>query len=168
MKIKSVINNFDSTFVASEDAAVQTRGIFKVWPKDVKKLLKPAPPGHLRQSLNHRKASVQMAGLGWIAGSTSVLLPGDPALKVPHMGWNTATPTGTSKTFDVWGKPQDAYFVHSFAYRPTNDADVAAWCTYGKDRFAAAVCKDNMLGLQFHPEKSQRAGLMLLESWLKS
>lgn len=110
----------------------------------------------------------ETAGLGWIAGSTSVLLPGDPQLKVPHMGWNTATPTGTSKTFDVWGEPQDAYFVHSFAYRPTNDADVAAWCTYGKDRFAAAVCKDNMLGLQFHPEKSQRAGLMLLESWLKS
>jgi imidazole glycerol-phosphate synthase subunit HisH len=106
-------------------------------------------------------------GLGWIAGTTSVLVPGDATLKVPHMGWNTATPTGTSGVFDVWSGPQDAYFVHSFAYRAAHDADVAAWCTYGDERFAAAVCKDNMLGLQFHPEKSQRAGLMLLESWLR-
>jgi imidazole glycerol-phosphate synthase subunit HisH len=107
-------------------------------------------------------------GLGWIAGKTSVVLPGDPSLKVPHMGWNTAEPTGISAAFDVWNGPQDAYFVHSFAYRAADDADVAAWCTYGSDRFAAAVSKDNMLGLQFHPEKSQRAGVMLLESWLKS
>jgi imidazole glycerol-phosphate synthase subunit HisH len=106
-------------------------------------------------------------GLGWIAGVTSAVVPGDATLKVPHMGWNTAMPTGTSAAFDDWGGPQDAYFVHSFAYRPSHEADVAAWCSYGEDRFAAAVRKDNMLGLQFHPEKSQRAGLMLLESWLK-
>jgi imidazole glycerol-phosphate synthase subunit HisH len=106
-------------------------------------------------------------GLGWIAGSTSVLLPGDPTLKVPHMGWNSAVPTGQSPVFDVWNGSQDVYFVHSFAYRVTDETHVAAWCTYGEDRFAAAVCKDNMLGLQFHPEKSQRGGLMLLESWLK-
>jgi imidazole glycerol-phosphate synthase subunit HisH len=110
----------------------------------------------------------ETAGLGWIAGKTSVLLPGDDSLKVPHMGWNTASPTGASGAFGVWQGAQDAYFVHSFAYRPSHDYEVAAWCTYGTDRFAAAVCKDNMLGLQFHPEKSQRAGLMLLESWLTS
>ena len=109
----------------------------------------------------------ETAGLGWIAGTTNVLVAGDANLKVPHMGWNTASPTGISPTFNVWGEPQDVYFVHSFAYRPTYDSEVAAWCTYGDDRFAAAVCKDNMLGLQFHPEKSQQAGLMLLESWLK-
>jgi imidazole glycerol-phosphate synthase subunit HisH len=106
-------------------------------------------------------------GLGWIAGETNALVPGDPVLKVPHMGWNEAIPTGTSPAFDVWNGPQDTYFVHSFAYRPTYESDIAAWCDYGSDRFAAAVSKDNMLGLQFHPEKSQRAGLMLLESWLK-
>jgi imidazole glycerol-phosphate synthase subunit HisH len=108
------------------------------------------------------------AGLGWIGGQTSALVPDDANLKVPHMGWNEAEPTGQSQVFDVWNGPQDVYFVHSFGFRPSRDSDVAAWCTYGADRFAAAVCKDNMLGLQFHPEKSQRAGLMLLESWLKS
>jgi imidazole glycerol-phosphate synthase subunit HisH len=108
-----------------------------------------------------------VSGLGWISGQTSALAPKDEGLKVPHMGWNTAQPTGQSACFDVWGQPQDVYFVHSFAFRPNNSGDVAAWCTYGQDRFAAAIAKDNMLGLQFHPEKSQRAGLMLLESWLK-
>ena len=106
-------------------------------------------------------------GLGWIPGETNALAPADPSLKVPHMGWNTAIPTGKSPVFDIWTTPQDVYFVHSFAYRPSNESEVAAWCTYGQDRFAAAVCKDNMLGLQFHPEKSQQAGLMLLENWLK-
>jgi imidazole glycerol-phosphate synthase subunit HisH len=107
-------------------------------------------------------------GLGWIAGQTTALVPAEAELKVPHMGWNTATPTGASGVFDVWDGPQDVYFVHSFAYRPSYENHVAAWCDYGGEHFAAAVCKDNMLGLQFHPEKSQLAGLMLLESWLKS
>lgn len=106
-------------------------------------------------------------GLGWISGETNVLKPGDAGLKVPHMGWNRAVPTGQSDIFKPWGGPQDVYFVHSFAFRPKHDSEVAAWCTYGEERFAAAVCKDNMMGVQFHPEKSQGAGLLLLESWLK-
>jgi imidazole glycerol-phosphate synthase subunit HisH len=106
-------------------------------------------------------------GLGWIGGETSAIVTGDPALKVPHMGWNGAQPTGKSPVFDVWGGTQDVYFVHSFAFRARDAADVAAWCDYGADRFAAAIAKDNVLGVQFHPEKSQRAGLMLLESWLR-
>jgi imidazole glycerol-phosphate synthase subunit HisH len=106
-------------------------------------------------------------GLGWIGGQTTALAPGEPALKVPHMGWNTALPTGASTVFGAWDQAQDVYFVHSFAYRVIDEAHVAAWCVYGAERFAAAVSKDNMLGLQFHPEKSQAAGLMLLENWLK-
>lgn len=107
------------------------------------------------------------SGLGWIGGQTSALAPKDIALKVPHMGWNSAEPTGLHAAFDVWQGTQDVYFVHTFAFRPANESEVAAWCVYGEDRFAAAISKDNMLGVQFHPEKSQAAGLMLLESWLK-
>jgi imidazole glycerol-phosphate synthase subunit HisH len=106
-------------------------------------------------------------GLGWIEGTTNALAPRNPELKVPHMGWNSAMPTGTNMVFNLWDGPQDVYFVHSFAYRCKHLADVAAWCEYGTETFPAAVSKDNMLGFQFHPEKSQRAGLMLLESWLK-
>ncbi|MFM1976260.1 MAG: hypothetical protein RL145_1106 [Pseudomonadota bacterium] len=106
-------------------------------------------------------------GLGWIGGQTSAIQPGASDLKVPHMGWNTAEPTGSAVLEKAWGGAQDVYFVHSFAFRAADDGEVAAWCTYGADRFAAAVQKDNILGVQFHPEKSQRAGLALLEEWLK-
>jgi imidazole glycerol-phosphate synthase subunit HisH len=105
-------------------------------------------------------------GLGWIKGQTSALQPGDPALKVPHMGWNGAEPARDNLLSHAWGGPQDVYFVHSFAFRAHDPADVAAWCTYGEDRFAAAVARDNILGVQFHPEKSQAMGLALLTAWL--
>lgn len=107
-------------------------------------------------------------GLGWIGGETNSLQPGDPALKVPHMGWNEAVPGGHAAFARAWnGAAQDVYFVHSFAFRAADPADVAAWTCYGTDRFAAAVARDNILGVQFHPEKSQAAGLGLLEAWLE-
>lgn len=107
-------------------------------------------------------------GLGWIPGETNRLQPGDPVLKVPHMGWNEAEPCGHPAFAAAWnGAAQDVYFVHSFAFRATDPAHVAAWTTYGADRFAAAVARDNLLGVQFHPEKSQGAGLALLASWLR-
>jgi glutamine amidotransferase len=106
-------------------------------------------------------------GLGWIKGVTSILTPGDLHLKIPHMGWNTAEPSPGGSFMASWAGPQDVYFVHSYAFRAENPDDVAAWCTYGEDRFAAALKKDNLFGVQFHPEKSQKAGLVLLEEWLK-
>ena len=106
-------------------------------------------------------------GFDWIPGEVVKITPANPALKVPHMGWNTAEPTNNVVFDTAWGGAQDVYFVHSFAFRAACDADVAAWCIYGADRFAAAVQKDNIMGVQFHPEKSQRAGLALLEEWLK-
>ncbi len=109
-----------------------------------------------------------VAGLGWIQGETNRLQPGDATLKVPHMGWNEAEPCGHPVFAAAWdGAAQDVYFVHSFAFRTADPADVAAWTTYGADRFAAAVARDNVLGVQFHPEKSQGAGLALLASWLR-
>jgi imidazole glycerol-phosphate synthase subunit HisH len=111
-------------------------------------------------------------GLGWIPGETNRLEPGNPHLKVPHMGWNEASPA-TQPVHRVlqaaWGgREQDVYFVHSFAFRAKDPAHVAATASYGADSFAAAVARDNILGVQFHPEKSQSAGLSLLEAWLKA
>jgi imidazole glycerol-phosphate synthase subunit HisH len=115
------------------------------------------------------------AGLGWISGITSRLEPGDraqgeQALKVPHMGWNEAVPREDDALFQrAWGgRANDVYFVHSFALRAADVADVAAWCSYGGEMFAAAVSRDNLTGVQFHPEKSQRAGLALLEAWVNA
>ena len=111
-------------------------------------------------------------GLGWIHGEVTPLEPHDTSLKIPQMGWNEVIPkslNGSKSVFqNAWGdKSEDVYFVHSYAFRTQNDGDIAATCTYGDDTFAAAVQKDNIMGFQFHPEKSQKAGLKLLESWLK-
>lgn len=102
------------------------------------------------------------AGLGWLPGVVKRLTPSDPALKIPHMGWNrveavngAAVPSG------------DAYFVHSYAFRPHDPADVQAVSDHG-GRFAAIVRRGHITGVQFHPEKSQAFGLAFLSNWLNS
>jgi glutamine amidotransferase len=96
-------------------------------------------------------------GLGWCRGTVRAIEPG-PGLKVPHMGWNDVRPT----TPHALIAPGEAYFLHSFAYE---GADVLAETDHGGPR-AAALGRDNMVGVQFHPEKSQRYGLALLERFL--
>lgn len=110
-------------------------------------------------------------GLGWIAGDVRKLEPEDRSLKIPHMGWNGLfvddTPhtvlRGITKKHD--GNLPDFYFVHSFVFDCKDTGHVAAWCDYG-EKFAAVVAKDNIVGCQFHPEKSQRAGLDLIRGFL--
>jgi glutamine amidotransferase len=98
------------------------------------------------------------AGLGWMKGTVALLTPTDPAAKVPHMGWNDVVPTLPHPLIE----PGEAYFLHSYAYR---GADVIATTDHGGP-VTAAIGRDTMLGLQFHPEKSQRYGLALLERFL--
>jgi glutamine amidotransferase len=106
-------------------------------------------------------------GLGWIRGEVSALEPADPALKIPHMGWNAATPKRVSALFPDPGAPaQEFYFVHSYILKPADNGVIAAVTTHGVE-FCSAVCKDNLAGVQFHPEKSQRAGLQLLSRFLE-
>ncbi len=98
-------------------------------------------------------------GLGWIGGTVSRMTP--DGLKVPHIGWNDVTPAKPGII-----EPGHAYFVHSYAFEPADQADIAATCHYGTT-FVAAVQRDNMLGVQFHPEKSQNQGLAFLNRWLQ-
>lgn len=106
-------------------------------------------------------------GLGWIAGEVSALEPNDPALKIPHMGWNAATPRRVSALFPSVDSPaQEFYFVHSYVLKPEDQSVIASVTTHGVE-FCSAVCKDNLAGVQFHPEKSQRAGLQLLTRFLE-
>ena len=105
-------------------------------------------------------------GLGWIAGEVVALAPGDPGLKVPHMGWNDVQPEGAAHpALAGLAGGRHCYFVHSFHLRPASAGDLLASADYG-GRFAAIVGRDNMIGTQFHPEKSQAAGLRLIADFL--
>jgi len=112
---------------------------------------------------------VTTAGLGWIGGDVVEIVPDDPALKIPHMGWNTLDqgqdhallariPTGA----DGW----HAYFVHSFHLHPSTRDTVVATTQYGRE-ITALVAKDTVAGTQFHPEKSQKLGLALIANFLR-
>jgi glutamine amidotransferase len=105
-------------------------------------------------------------GLGWIDGDVRKLQAADPAIKIPHMGWNTLSGVADHPVFADVRSGQPVYFTHSFAIFPGDDGDVAAWVEHG-ERFPAAVARGNMAGVQFHPEKSQHAGLSLLANFLE-
>ncbi|MCG8546839.1 MAG: imidazole glycerol phosphate synthase subunit HisH [Alphaproteobacteria bacterium] len=105
------------------------------------------------------------AGFGWIGGDVRAIAPADPALKVPHMGWNTLTLCAAHPV--TAGLPDDAhvYFVHSYHLAPSNIEDLLATTDHG-GTLTAMVGRDNMVGTQFHPEKSQEAGLALIANFL--
>ena len=97
-------------------------------------------------------------GLGWISGTVRHLTPDDPTAKVPHMGWNDVVPSRAHPLI----VPGEAYFLHSYGFE---GEDVIA-ATDHAGPVTAAIGRDNMLGVQFHPEKSQRYGLELLTRFL--
>jgi len=105
-------------------------------------------------------------GLGWIAGEVVAIEPSDPALKIPHMGWNELLPCAEHPVLAGLPAGTHAYFVHSYHLRPAEFADCLAETEYG-GRLAAAVGRDNLIGTQFHPEKSQMAGLRLIANFLE-
>jgi imidazole glycerol-phosphate synthase subunit HisH len=108
-------------------------------------------------------------GLGWIAGEVDRIVPSDPNLKIPHMGWNTLNITRPHKLVDslpLGPQGLHAYFVHSFALNPSQRADLVAEADYG-GTVTAIVGRDNIVGTQFHPEKSQKLGLALIANFLK-
>jgi glutamine amidotransferase len=105
-------------------------------------------------------------GFDWIAGEVRRLQPSDRLFKVPHMGWNSLESLTDHPLFKGLPEGSHMYFTHSFAFHPSDDADVAAWVDHG-GRFPAAVARGNLAGVQFHPEKSQTAGLRLLANFLE-
>jgi len=105
-------------------------------------------------------------GLDWIGGEVRRLEPGDSAFKVPHMGWNELHGVSDLPMLGGLKAGEPVYFTHSFAFYPDSDTDIAAFVDHG-GRFAAAVARGNVAGVQFHPEKSQAAGLSLLARFLE-
>jgi len=108
-------------------------------------------------------------GLGWIAGEVDRIAPNDPNLKIPHMGWNTLNVDRAHPLLDgLTLGPQGlhAYFVHSYELKVADRADLVAEADYGGP-VTAIVARDNIVGTQFHPEKSQKLGLALIANFLK-
>ncbi|MXO66952.1 imidazole glycerol phosphate synthase subunit HisH [Altericroceibacterium endophyticum] len=104
-------------------------------------------------------------GLGWIPGEVALIERTDPAVKVPHMGWNDVSPMPHHDGAEQI-EAGEAYFLHSYHFAPDNGRDIAAMTDHGGG-LVAAVARDNLLGVQFHPEKSQTYGLSLLHRFLE-
>ena len=104
-------------------------------------------------------------GLDWIDGEVRLITPTDTSVKVPHMGWNDVALTPHAKGHDII-EPGEAYFLHSYHFHANSGKDVLAMTDHGGG-LVAAVGRDNILGVQFHPEKSQSYGLNLLSRFLE-
>jgi imidazole glycerol-phosphate synthase subunit HisH len=108
-----------------------------------------------------------VAGLGILPGVVRRFLP-TPGLKIPHMGWNSAIPrTPDQGNWAALGMEPYFYFVHSYFPVPDDDSIIAAQTNYGGQSFASAIEQPNLLACQFHPEKSQDAGLRLIRNFLR-
>jgi glutamine amidotransferase len=108
-------------------------------------------------------------GLGWIAGDVVEMTPDNPELKIPQIGWNTLDIHRPHALFDGIPTGSDglhAYFVHSYHLAAIKAEDVIATTNYG-GAMTAFVGRDNMVGAQFHPEKSQKLGLALIANFLR-
>ncbi len=108
-------------------------------------------------------------GFGWISGDVVEMSPDDPDLKIPQIGWNTLDVSHPHPLFDginTGPEGKHAYFVHSYHLKANEPSDIVATTNYG-EAVTAMVARDNMVGTQFHPEKSQALGLTLITNFLK-
>jgi glutamine amidotransferase len=106
------------------------------------------------------------AGFGWIGGEVTRITPADPALKVPHMGWNDLVIDHAHPVLDGINTGDHAYFVHSYQFRVTDPGHLLAHVDYAGP-ITAIVGRDTIIGTQFHPEKSQATGLKLIANFLR-
>ncbi|TNJ40577.1 imidazole glycerol phosphate synthase subunit HisH [Phaeobacter sp. B1627] len=108
----------------------------------------------------------ETAGLDWVAGDVVRITPQDPALKVPHMGWNDLIIDQPHPIFEGIRTGDHCYFVHSYHFRVARPTERLAHVDYSGD-VTAVVGHDTVLGMQFHPEKSQHVGLRMIANFLK-
>jgi glutamine amidotransferase len=105
-------------------------------------------------------------GLDWLPGEVVALSPSEPELKIPHMGWNNINlNTSTHPLLKGIEKDKHFYFVHSYVFKPDENSDVIATFDYGGP-FVAIVGRENIFGTQFHPEKSDKIGLQIINNFM--
>ncbi|MGY6703244.1 imidazole glycerol phosphate synthase subunit HisH [Roseinatronobacter sp.] len=107
-----------------------------------------------------------VAGLDWIGGEVVRIAPGDPTLKVPHMGWNDLVIDRAHPVLEGVSSGDHAYFVHSYQFRVADPEHLLAHVDYDGP-VTAIVARDNIVGTQFHPEKSQATGLRMIANFLR-
>ena len=105
-------------------------------------------------------------GLDWIEGEVTKIIPSDPDQKIPHMGWNDLVIDYKHAVFDDIKAGEHVYFVHSYQFDVTNPSQRLAHVDYHGD-ITAVIARDTMLGMQFHPEKSQATGLKMIANFLR-
>jgi len=108
---------------------------------------------------------VDTPGFGWIAGEVLLIEPDDPSLKIPHIGWNSLEDVAGHPVLAGIAPGAHAYFVHSYHFAAADPASVLARVDHGGP-VTAVVARDNLIGTQFHPEKSQETGLRLIANFL--
>jgi glutamine amidotransferase len=107
-------------------------------------------------------------GFGWLKGRVRRIQPNDQNFRIPHIGWNNVEVIKKNPLFEELEEDPVFYFVHSYYLEPTDDTvnDISSTCWHGT-KITASVQKENIFGVQFHPEKSQQAGLRLLANFVK-
>lgn len=106
----------------------------------------------------------EQQGLGWLGGNVRKLQSSDPKIRVPHVGWDSVTFEENFGDFRK-GDSSDFYFDHSYAYGTPSRGQILGTCSHG-DRFCAAIRYENLVAVQFHPEKSQAAGIRFIRGFL--
>lgn len=106
-------------------------------------------------------------GLNWIPGHVERMPVDSREIRLPHIGWNDVQIVSGDGLYHDLGDAQAFYFVHSYAYRPDDANVISGLCAHGEE-FAASIEKDNIFATQYHPEKSQTAGLKVLDNFLRT
>lgn len=158
----------DGAFPACRAALLGTDGILQALTEAVRDKGRPflgiCVGMQMLASRGHEYETVP--GLDWIAGDIDPIIPTDATMKVPHMGWNDLEIASDHPVLAGIQTGDHAYFVHSYQFRVTDPAHRLAYCEYGGD-ITAIVGSGNIVGTQFHPEKSQQAGLKLIANFLR-
>lgn len=157
----------DGAFPACREALVGRTGLYEAMVEAVEQKGRPflgiCVGMQLMAERGHEYREVP--GLGWIAGEVVRIAPEDPGMKVPHMGWNDLVIDRPHPVLEGISTGDHAYFVHSYQMVVRETSQLLAHCDYGGP-VTAVVGSGNRVGTQFHPEKSQSAGLRLIANFL--
>jgi glutamine amidotransferase len=157
----------DGAFPACWKALFDHRGIFEAVDESVNRQGRPFMGicVGMQMLASVSREYVDTDGFDWIKGEVVRITPADPTLKVPHMGWNDLVIDSPHPVLAGVETGDHAYFVHSYHMQVANPAERLAHCDYAGD-ITAIVGRDNIIGMQFHPEKSQEAGLRMIANFL--